>query len=191
MVFPHFGGLGSRKSKQCKGPWKWQPAKERVLQNRRFWRFSWKQEIQELLGPLEMATGKGAGIAKSAILELLSGSSHFGGLGSRKSKKYKEPWKWPPEKECFGGVPSSGPYITAWKLDGSPKSHHCSSVGAAQSCRKMLGSIFVHQYYNSVGLHHRLLQKGGAACGALRGCGTIFSHPKEPSLPLPHGSFRK
>ena len=53
----------------------------------------WKQEIQELQGALEMATGKGADIVKSAILVLLSGSSHFGGLGSRKSKKYKEPWK--------------------------------------------------------------------------------------------------
>ena len=38
-------------------------------------------------------------IAKSTILVLLWGSPHFGGLGSGKSKKYKGPWKWPPEKE--------------------------------------------------------------------------------------------
>ena len=70
---PHFGGLGSRKSKKYRGPWKWPPEKERVLQNR------------------EMASGKGAGIANSTISVLLWGSPHYGGLGSRKSKKYKGP----------------------------------------------------------------------------------------------------
>ena len=45
-----------------------------------------------------MATGKGAGIAKSTILVLLWSSPHFGGLRSQKSRKSKGPWKWPLEK---------------------------------------------------------------------------------------------
>ena len=118
---------GSRKSKKCKGPWKWLREKERASQNRQFWCFcgvppftrsgyckidnfgafagfppfrrTWKPEIQEIQGAFEMASGKAAGIAKSTILMLLWCSPHFGGLGSRKSKKSKEPWKWPPEKE--------------------------------------------------------------------------------------------
>ena len=47
----------------------------------------------EIQGALEMAFGKGAGIAKSTILVLLWCSPQFGGFGSRKSKKYKGPWK--------------------------------------------------------------------------------------------------
>ena len=45
----------------------------------------WKPEIQDIQGALEMATGKGAGNAKSTILVLLLCSPHFGGFGSRKS----------------------------------------------------------------------------------------------------------
>ena len=41
---------------------------------------AWKPEIQEIQGAVEMASGKGAGIAKSTILVLLWGSPHFGGL---------------------------------------------------------------------------------------------------------------
>ena len=98
----HLGGLGSRKSKIYKGPWKWPPEKERVMQNRQFWCFCCVPLISAALeagNPLEVATGKGAGVAKSTILVLLWSFPHFGGLRSRKSRESKRPWKWPLEKE--------------------------------------------------------------------------------------------
>ena len=55
----------------------------------------WKPEIQEIQGALEIDFGKRAGIAKSTFLVLLWCSTHFGGLGSQKSKKSNRP----PEKE--------------------------------------------------------------------------------------------
>ena len=83
---PHFGGHGSRKSKKYSG----------LGHGNRKGAGIAKSTILVLFleaGNPRVTTGKKASIVKSAILVLLSGSSHFGGLGSRKSKNYKEPWK--------------------------------------------------------------------------------------------------
>ena len=119
------------------GPWKWQPEKDASRHNsaiRAPFRRPWKPEIQEIQGALEMASGKGAGIAKSTSLMLLwcsprfgglgsrknkkykrkgagianSTAPHFGGLGSRKSRKSKGPWKLHQEKDAFVVFPHFG-----------------------------------------------------------------------------------
>ena len=83
-------------------------------------------EIQKIQRAMEMASGKGARIAKWTILLLLWGSAHFGSFGGRKSRKSMGPWKWLPEKErtlrngrfcCFCGVP----LISATLGGGNPK----------------------------------------------------------------------
>ena len=70
-------------------------------------------EIKKNQGALEMASGKGANIAKWTILLLLRGSASFRQLSE--AGKSKGPWKWLPGKErtlrngrccCFCGVPS-------------------------------------------------------------------------------------
>ena len=80
----------------------------------------WKPEIQEIQGALEMASGKGAGIAKSTSLMLLWCSPRFGGLGSRKNKKYKRKGAGIANSTAlhFGGLGSRKSRISKrpWKL---------------------------------------------------------------------------
>ena len=69
----------------------------------------WKQEIQEIQGALDMASGTGAGIAKSTILVLLWYSTISAAWEARNPRKQRalematgkraEPWKWLPQKE--------------------------------------------------------------------------------------------
>ena len=61
VVFPHFGGLRSRKPRKYKGPWKWPPEKERVLQNRRFWCICWVPPISAALEAGNPRNARGLG----------------------------------------------------------------------------------------------------------------------------------
>ena len=79
--------FGGRKSRKSKWPWKWLPEKERILRNGRFCCFCGVPLISAAFGgrksrkstrALEMASGKGANIAKWTILLLLWCSLRLG-----------------------------------------------------------------------------------------------------------------
>ena len=78
-----------------------------------------KPEIQEMQGALEMASGKGAGIAKSTILVLLWGSPHLQGV-----LQNRQFW-------CFCGAPP----ISAALEAGNPR----NTTGLGNGLRKRSG----------------------------------------------------
>ena len=100
-----FGGLEAGNPRNTRGLGN--SGKERVLQIDVFGAFvvfhpfrrPWKPEIQEIQPALKWAPEKERVLQNRRFSCFRGVPLHFGGLGSRKFKKYKGPWKWPPEKE--------------------------------------------------------------------------------------------
>ena len=108
VSFLHFGTFGGRKSRKCKGPWKWLPEKERILRNGRFCCFCVVPLTPAAFGGRKSRKSKGPWkwlpererILRNGRFCCFCGvpliSAAFAG---RKSRESKGPWKWLPEKE--------------------------------------------------------------------------------------------
>ena len=133
---PHFGGLGSRKSRECKGPWKLHPEKERVLQNRQNWCFCGVPPISAALeaGNPRITRSLGNGNRKR------SGYCKIGNFGAFVGfLPFRRPWK-PEIQEIQGALEiASGKGVLLWgslHFDGSDGKKHGKSTVFLESCWK-------------------------------------------------------